>query len=375
MMQSKTYFKKRLARLRTHFASWGVEGFVIENPQDLAYFSGLRLSRGRLLVTLDTATLFVDGRYQEIAKKGSPYPVADLEQNAFKKFLKALGKIKVFGFDTSLSVAAYQELKKGFGKKTLKGIDRPTFAVRMVKDKNELIAIEQSADLLWQGFQYVRKKLQVGVTECELARAFEFYVKKLGAEALSFDPIIAFGENSAFPHHHSGKRKLKKGDVVLMDMGVVLNGYASDMTRVVFFGAVDKRIQKAYALVKKAQQAALDVCKAGVRVALLDKAARESLGKEAKYFVHSLGHGIGLDVHEPPSISIKSTKEILQEGMVLTIEPGLYLPGVGGVRYGRYGCNHQRGIPKPFTNPPYANQRIAQMSLSNLKYVSLYGRR
>ncbi|QVL55743.1 MAG: aminopeptidase P family protein [Simkaniaceae bacterium] len=333
MTRSKTYFKNRLAKFRTHFSKWGVEGFVIENPTDLAYFSGIKLSRGRLLVDLKTATLFVDGRYKEIAKKGSPYPVKDFKEKAFKESLAKLKEATVFGFDTSLTVAAHRELKKAFVKRSLKGVDHPTFAVRMVKDRSELILLQKSADLLWKGFQYVRKKLKVGMRESELALEFEFYVKKWGAEALSFDPIIAFGENSALPHHHTGQRKLKRGDVVLMDMGVILNGYASDMTRIVFFGEVPKRIQEIYKLVRKAHQAALDACKAGVPVALLDTVARKSMGKEEKHFIHALGHGIGLDVHESPRVSAQSAKEILQEGMVITIEPGIYLPNVGGIRY------------------------------------------
>ncbi|WP_316359544.1 M24 family metallopeptidase [Candidatus Neptunichlamydia sp. REUL1] len=333
MTRSKTYFKSRLAKFRTHFSKWGVEGFVIENPTDLAYFSGLNLSRGRLLVSLKTATLFVDGRYKETAKKGSPYPVKNLKEKDFNESLRKLREAKTFGFDTSLTVAAHRELKKAFVKRSLKGVDHPTLAVRMIKDRSELILLQKSADLLWKGFQHVRKKLKVGVRESELAWEFEFYVKTLGAEALSFDPIVAFGENSALPHHHSGQRKLRRGDVVLMDMGVVLNGYASDMTRVVFFGEASKRIQEIYKLVRKAHQAALDMCKAGVPVALLDTVARESMGKEEKHFIHALGHGIGLDVHESPRVSAQSAKVILQEGMVITIEPGIYLPNVGGIRY------------------------------------------
>ncbi len=333
MTRSKTYFKSRLAKFRTHFSKWGVEGFVIENPTDLAYFSGLKLSRGRLLVGLKTATFFVDGRYREIAKKGSPYPVKNLMEKDFKESLRKLKEATVFGFDTSLTVAAHRELKKAFVKQFLKGVDHPTLAVRMIKDQSELILLQKSADLLWKGFQHLRKKLKVGMRENEIALEFEFYVKKLGAEALSFDPIIAFGENSALPHHHSGQRKLKRGDSVLMDMGVVLNGYASDMTRIVFFGEVPKRIQEIYKVVRKAHQAVIDVCRAGVPVALLDTVARESMGKEEKHFIHALGHGIGLDVHESPRISAQSIEETLQEGMVITIEPGIYLPNIGGIRY------------------------------------------
>ncbi|MCB1106541.1 MAG: aminopeptidase P family protein [Chlamydiia bacterium] len=311
----------------------GVQGFVIENPTDISYFTGLKLSRGRLLVGPRTTTLFVDGRYTEVAKKGSPYPVKELTDKALREAILKLKGIKKYGYDTSLSVAAYYLLKKGFVKRTLKGIDQPTLLVRGIKDQRELGLLKKSADLLWKGFLHVRKKLKVGISEWELAQEFEFYVKKLGAQALSFEPIIAFGENSALPHHHSGCRKLKKGDVVLVDVGVVLNGYASDMTRVLFFGEVPKRIQEIYLIARKAHQAAINICKAGIKTALLDQAAREAMGKDEKLFIHALGHGIGLDVHEYPRIAKNSEREVLQEGMVITIEPGLYLPGVGGVRY------------------------------------------
>lgn len=335
MTGSLNCFKKRLNRFRSEFKKGGVEGFVVEDPTDLYYFTGLRLSRGRLLIGPSSATLFVDGRYMENAKKESPISVKELNEKELVNQLKKWGKVTHFGFDTSLTIAAHRELKKGFlkGKKHLKGFDFPTQKIRAIKDKEELLLLKKSADLLWKGFLQIQKKLKVGITECELAREFEFYVKNLGAEALSFEPIIAFGENSALPHHHPGNRKLKKGDVVLVDIGVVLNQYASDMTRVLFFGDVPKRILEIYEVVRKAHKEAIKGCKPGVHVSELDKIARKVMGKEEKYFIHALGHGIGLDVHEYPRIGIKSKNIILEEGMVITIEPGLYLPGIGGIRY------------------------------------------
>lgn len=311
-----------------------VDGFVIENPTDLYYFLGLQLSRGRFLITEKSATLFVDGRYFEVAKKNSPFPVKALEKKALEEVLKK-SKEKVFGFDHDLSIRAHKELKTSFSKtrKKLKGFDEPTLRVRMIKDRKEQDLIKKSSELLWKGFLHLRKKLKVGVSELELAKEFEFFVKKRGAEALSFEPIVAFGSNSALPHHHSSQRKLKKNEVVLLDIGVVLNGYASDMTRIVFFGKVSKRMEELYRTVREAHQAALDLCKAGLPIAKLDQAARKVMGKEEKHFLHSLGHGIGLDVHEYPRISSKLKKGKLEEGMVITIEPGLYLSGVGGIRY------------------------------------------
>ena len=334
MKHSKDYFRKRVSKFRKIFALMKVDGFVIENPTDLYYFLGLKVSRGRFLVTEKDATLFVDGRYQEVARKCAPFPVKCLERKSLEETLKK-SKGKVFGFDQELSIRAYKELKGSFlsEKKKLKGFDEPTLRLRMIKDPKELALIKKSGDLLWKGFLHVRKKLKVGISELELAREFEFFVKKNGAEALSFEPIVAFGSNSALPHHHSSTRKLKKDEVVLFDLGVMLDGYASDMTRTLFFGKVSKRIEEIYRIVRKAHDAALKECKAGIQIAQLDRAARKAMGKEEKYFLHSLGHGIGLHVHEYPRISSKVKKGKLEEGMVITIEPGLYLPNVGGIRY------------------------------------------
>ncbi|MCB1115398.1 MAG: aminopeptidase P family protein [Chlamydiia bacterium] len=311
-----------------------VDGFVLENPTDLFYFTGLQFSRGRLLITKTKTVLFVDGRYKEAAEKGSPFSVKPLEKKALEETLVA-GSGKVFGFDHGLSVGAYKELKGVFAKKkkTLKGCDHPTLNVRAIKEKHELEKIKKSAALLWKGFLYVKKQLKVGISEIELARKFEFYVKNYGAEALSFEPIVAFGSNSALPHHHSSARKLKKGELVLIDIGVVVEGYASDMTRTLFFGKISKRLEALYKTVVASQEAALKQCKAGVHVAELDRVARKAMGKDVKHFLHSLGHGIGLDVHEYPSISSKEKKATLESGMVVTIEPGLYLSGVGGIRH------------------------------------------
>lgn len=335
MTQSKSYFRKRILNLQQAFSSINLDGFIIENPIDLAYFTGLNLSHGRLLVSKKDVCLFVDGRYLTQAKKQSPYPVQTLGKVELENVLKSWKSSTIFGFDTTLSVAEYTALNPIFlkAKKKLKGCDQVVLRLRAIKDQKELISLKESAALLWEGFIYLRKKLKVGISERELAREFEFYVRKKGAEALSFPPIIAFGENSALPHHHTGSRKLRNNEVVLIDIGVMLHGYASDMTRVVFFGTVSKQIKQLFQIVKNAHGAALEKCRPGVSFTSLDQAARDAMGKEEKHFTHSLGHGVGLEVHEYPRISSIAPKGELKAGMVVTIEPGLYLPGTGGVRY------------------------------------------
>jgi len=335
MKLSKNYFRKRLFNFRKVFSSMGVEGFIIENPIDLTYFTGLKLSAGRLLMSKTHVSLFVDGRYTTYAKERSPYPVKNLGKTELETLLNTWKEPKIFGFDTNLSFASYQTIKSSFSKskKKLKGVTQPTLKVRAIKDSYELAHLKNSAALLWKGFTYIRKKLKVGISEIDLSQAFELYIKKKGAESLAFPPIIAFGENSALPHHQSSTRELRKGDIVLIDIGIIVNGYASDMTRSLFFGLVSNKIKELFKIVKKAHGAALEKCLAGQTVATLDKVAREVMGKEEKHFIHALGHGIGLEVHESPRISFECQEEILQAGMVITVEPGLYVPKLGGIRY------------------------------------------
>ena len=335
MRQLKNFLKKRIDRFREAYFSEGMDGFIIEDPTDLLYLTGLKVSRGRLLISRESACLFVDGRYQAVAKKEAYVPVKELNANELSAVLAHLPEASVFGYDTALSMAAYRSLRPLFAKagKKLKGVDDPTLKLRAIKDSNELGLLKKSADLLWKGFKHVQKTLVTGIRERDLAFEFEQYVKKNGAEGLAFDPIIAFGKNSAFPHHHTGDRALKEGEVVLIDIGVMLGGYASDLTRVLFWGQVSKRIESMFEKVDQAYRAALKECRAGNEAFKLDRAAREAFGEDRKYFVHSLGHGVGLNVHEYPRIAFDSKRVKLEEGMVITIEPGLYIPEVGGIRY------------------------------------------
>jgi Xaa-Pro aminopeptidase len=209
--------------------------------------------------------------------------------------------------------------------------------LRAIKEKQEIVLMKKSAALLWKGFQFLRKALKKGVTEKELATRFEIFCLENGAERLAFEPIIAFGKNGAMPHYRSQNVKLKDGDAVLIDIGVVLNNYHSDMTRVVFYKKEDPYIRHLYDIVKRAQMSALKLCRPGTKFKELDLAARKIMREEGveDLFVHSLGHGIGLETHEYPRIKFDNEDKdvVLESGMVFTVEPGLYVPGKGGVRY------------------------------------------
>lgn len=320
---------ERIKKLQKLLKEWKVEGCLIENRIDLFYLTGFDLSAGTLLVLRRSCRLFIDGRYLESVRREKKIPFAKLE--TLDTHLK--GEL---AFDScTTSFARYQQLKKQ--KCTLKPIPRLLKQLRGKKDPEEIELLKKSGTLNLQGIEYIQKLLKEGITEKELASAFEIFCLKKGAEKLSFEPIIAFGANTALPHHRAGSTVLKKGDLVLMDVGVVVGRYCSDLTRIFFFGKKDLELKKIETAVKEAHAAALALCRSGVKVSALEDAAHAVIKKAGleKLLAHGLGHGVGLEVHEYPRINKKSEDKdlLLESGMVITIEPGLYLPGKGGIRY------------------------------------------
>ncbi|MCI5051596.1 MAG: aminopeptidase P family protein [Simkaniaceae bacterium] len=303
--------------------------FLFEDPHDIFYLTGMRVSRGSVWIDKNGALLLVDSRYIDACQQACPIEARLESADLFKELRKGIKRIGVNGGQVTLRRA--KELKL------------PTFDVkwmdelRIVKSREEIAALSHSADILWKAFQKTTKQLREGISEAELCAQFHINCLQIGVEGLSFEPIIAFGENSALPHHHPGERRLKRGDIVLIDIGVVVGGYCSDMTRTIFFGRPCKKLQEIERIVRKAYTAGKRACKEGVSAKSVDRAAREVIEK-AGYgdrFIHSLGHGVGLQVHEAPWLTSKGNRgdTILKKGMVFTLEPGIYLPGIGGIRY------------------------------------------
>ncbi len=325
-------YLNRIERIRSFFKIWKVEAVLIENEVDLFYFTGFQLSAGVLLILKEDVKLFVDGRYFEFVKLRNDFFVDQLSVKAIKKSLKS---VSTLGFDSgTTTIERWKELKAIHH--NLSPINRLTKLIRAIKDSFELVALNKSEALLFEGFRYVRKQLRVGIEERGLALAFETFCRQRGAEKLAFSPIIAFGKNSAYPHYQTGKSRLKKNDIILCDLGVVVDHYHSDTTRTFFYGKGNPRLEKLDRVVKEAQEAAIEQCREGALTGDLDKAATKMIKKAEleKYIAHSLGHGIGLEIHEFPRLSSKKEDRdvVLREGMVITIEPGLYIPGLGGVR-------------------------------------------
>jgi Xaa-Pro aminopeptidase len=322
------------SRLKKFQAILDVDACIIDYPVDILYLTGLKVSLGRLIVTKTTACLFVDGRYYTACKKNSLVAVELSSESSIRTFAANCLSI---GFDaTTTTVQQHSKLSQLFSQ-LLIPLPSPLKEIRAIKDQEEIEALQSSAHLLQKGYRFIESILQIGISEQEVAFQFEFYCRKLGASSLAFEPIIAFGENSALPHHRAGNRLLADRDLVLIDIGVVLNGYASDMTRIIHIGSIDPRLLELESIVRASHTAVLQAVRPGVRLGTLDEIAREVM-KHAEVehlFVHSLGHGIGLETHEYPRLHKEGEHAsiLLEPGMVFTVEPGLYLPGVGGIRY------------------------------------------
>lgn len=330
-------YLSRLEKLQERLSTLSCDVLLLEHPTDLFYLTGMELSSGRLLVKKQSSDLFVDGRYIEICKKDSPCPARLLTET---DFLSSLPPKSTIGFDsvhtTYRDTYRFQEWSEKCPSVSFIPIENPIQTLREVKDREEISLLRQAAQLDVKGFEFVCSLLEEGISEVEIATELEIFWKKQGGRKVSFDPIIAFGNNSSMPHYRSGTTKLEYGMSVLIDIGVTLNHYQSDLTRVVFFGPPNEKMTEIYAIVEEAQQRALSLCRPGVSVGELDSAARSYIAEKGygDAFLHSLGHGIGLDTHEPPILRNKPPfqEKLLKEGFVITIEPGIYLPGVGGVR-------------------------------------------
>ncbi len=329
----------RIEKLQKQLAKQNLAGFIVEDSTDLFYLLGESISAGTLLVTPSLSTLFVDGRYLQVCAEKVDCEVCLISNAALKTWFaqkQLSGKIgfdgKKMSFDRTVFFQKLQDEKLIFD---LQSIENPVIHLRACKEKEEVKKLQASCSLLEEGFSYVETLFQEGITEKELAFALETFLRKKGASKLSFDPIIAFGKNSAYPHYKSGDTKLCKNEQILIDAGCFLESYASDMTKMYFFGDVDSKLKEIVSIVKGAFDVAFHSCKEGMSFHDLDKVARDYIAghgyKDA--FLHSLGHGIGLEVHEYPRLAKNQKKGVIIPGMVFTLEPGIYLENLGGARH------------------------------------------
>jgi Xaa-Pro aminopeptidase len=332
--------KRRRAATRAAETA-GVDGLLVTHPADVRYLSGFTGSSAALALAGGRAVLFTDGRYRTQAKEEAKGLRVVVEQKPAAAlavaWLEEAG-VDRCGFDSAqTSVAELERIRKALPAEKrrgfLIGVEGLIAKLREVKDAEEVIRMRRAADLGCKLFEGVLEHVAAGTAETEVAAQLEFAARRAGAEAMSFETIVAGGARSALPHGKASAAKLPKRGFCTMDFGVVLDGYCSDMTRTVHLGKANQREWDVYHSVLEAQQAAVAIVRAGVTCGEVDEAARSVLRKAKldTYFSHSTGHGVGLEIHEGPRVASKQ-KQVLEPGMVITIEPGVYLAGEFGVR-------------------------------------------
>ena len=328
----------RLAQLRDKLVAYGVDGFLSLDAVTNSYLSGFSGSTSAIAVTLDRAIFITDFRYTEQARmEVTGFKLREATNSLTEEIsttVRHTGARKV-GFEPDrLSFKSYQELREKLGSIELEPTPALVSNLRAVKDRAELDAIRRAAEIASRVIGEVPSMLREGISETDLAAELEYRIRKSGAADSSFDTIALFGERSCLPHGKPSTKRLKSGDLMMVDLGARVDGYNSDLTRTWVYRRIQTaRAEEIYAIVQTAQQAALRAVRAGMSCAELDAAARSVIEKSGygTNFGHGLGHGVGLEIHESPRISAKSTDR-LEDGMVITIEPAIYIPGEGGVR-------------------------------------------
>jgi Xaa-Pro aminopeptidase len=310
---------------------------VVSHLPNVRYLSGFTGSNGLLVVTRRSTTLFTDPRYDIQSAQECDCPARAVTGPTWRAAIAELRRRRVRRLaleSARLSHDTWTLVEEGLGPRArLTPVRELVETLRMVKSPDEIEKVRRSVRLCSQAFAQVVKWLRPGRTELEIAAELDHRMRRLGAEAAAFETIVAVGERAALPHASPGETRFEPGRSLLIDMGACLNGYASDMTRVVHCGPPPARLRRIYDAVLEAQLAGIAAVKPGATAHDVDAAARNALKKRKldQYFTHSTGHGLGLEIHESPRLGANS-KTVLEPGMTITVEPGVYIEGFGGVR-------------------------------------------
>ena len=317
-----------------------IESAVITSEDNRNFFLSFAASNGTLIATKKGAYFYTDSRYITAAKQTVSAAEVRLQTKSFYDTLNDF--FEENGIKNASFEAKHTTLEEySFLKRKIKGIefvfsgdiDNLILKIRRQKSADEIEKIKAAQAITDDCFSHMCSFIKEGMTEKEIQLELDFYLLSHGADALSFETIVVSGENSAKPHGVAGNRKVRKGDFITMDFGAVVDFYHSDMTRTVALGFASEKMKKVYNTVLQAQQAGIEAATDGVSCSAVDKAARSVIEKAGfgEYFGHSLGHGVGVEIHENPNFSPKS-EEVFEQGDVVTVEPGIYIPGEFGVR-------------------------------------------
>lgn len=327
----------RRAALTPAIEEQAVDAILVTQLSNVRYLTGFTGSNAQTIVSPSAGVFLTDGRYTTQSR----HEVPDMERVTYlEAFFEPVAEtcrtlgIARLGFEAHhVTVKILEQLQQKVTGVEFVAVGEPVEHLRWVKDDEERELLREAQACTDRAFEDILERLAIGMTERQVALELEHALRRAGADGLSFESIVAFGEQAAEPHHHPTHRVLEEGDVIKMDFAGLYGGYHADMTRTIAFGAPPAELRKIHDVVREAQQAAIDAVRAGVTSGEIDATARGVVARAGygDYFTHGLGHGVGLDIHEGPYFR-RDGDEVIPAGAVMTVEPGVYVPGLGGVR-------------------------------------------
>ncbi len=327
----------RIAAVRGEMERRGIDGYFVQDRMDQFWLTGFTGEDGGVLLTPSAVILLTDGRFDEAADRQAPYARKVLrKQRTPEVTMREVKRARIskLGFDPdAMTVRAYAEHRKLAKPVKLAPTSGLLAAFTEIKDATEIAVIRKAIDVAQRAFTTVERWIKPGVTERAIAARLEYEMQRLGAQGPSFPSIVASGTNASLPHYEPGERKVREGEPVLIDWGARVDWYCSDLTRMYWPGKPPRKFAQIYEIAREAHDRAIAAIKPGMPTMAVDRVARQFIARAGfgPRFSHGLGHGIGLHIHEPPWMR-KVKDRILKPGMVVTVEPGIYLAGVAGVR-------------------------------------------
>jgi Xaa-Pro aminopeptidase len=325
----------RINKLRRVMLKNDLPTLIVTSSPNIYYLSGFTGSNATLFITEKENFLLTDFRYLEQAEKEAPaFKILKADREVGKKISELSSSLTRIGIEEEeVSWAQYKKWEKEFAGVRLVEASKLLGQLREIKDREEIEIIRQAVEITDRAFKQILNRIKLGVEEREISLELEFFLRREGASAASFEYIVASGFRGALPHGVASEKKIKNGELLTMDFGAKYQGYCSDLTRTVSIGKPTLKQKEVYNLVLEAQLAALEAIKPGLKGKEIDRVARDIISKAGygEYFGHGLGHSVGLEIHESPFLNTREEK-VLEPGMIVTVEPGIYIPGWGGVR-------------------------------------------
>lgn len=326
----------KLRKVREKLLEKNLDGILINSPYNRRYVTGFTGTAGAALITKDAAIFITDFRYSNQAQEqATDFTIIEHEQLLIDEIAKQVKKLQVkqLGFEADHTTFASYELYEEQLETKLLPVSGMIESLRQIKTPDELQVLQDAAKIADDAFEHILSFIKPGVKEIDIANELEFFMRRQGATSSSFDTIVASGWRSALPHGVASEKEIQNGELVTMDFGALYKGYCSDITRTVAVGEISDELKEIYDTVLAAQIAGVDQIKAGMTGKEADSMTRDIINEKGygEYFGHSTGHGIGLEVHEGPSLSQRSDTK-LEANMVVTVEPGIYIPKLGGCR-------------------------------------------